>query len=145
MSVHQHLMTGEMIVSEHPPFYLTSLRIVRYEEGPEGVGTHALPLERLIGVNEVKSTHHYMMIIGSVLLIGGLVLAVTWGLITSFLAIASGVAALVMGAKGKTTGYQIMAHNVPKEDQSLWQLPSWGALKFVETLRSRVGRQPGFP
>ena len=59
--------------------------------------------------------------------------------------VAACASALVMGAKGKVTGYQIMAHNVPKEDESLWQLPSWGTLKFVETLRSRVSRRPGFP
>jgi Flp pilus assembly protein TadB len=71
MPVRDHLLAGEVIVSEHPPFYLTSLRLLHHRQGPEGEQTLALPLERLIGVEEVKTTHHRLMVAGSALFVGG--------------------------------------------------------------------------
>ena len=143
MAVRDHLLAGEVIVSEHPPFYLTSLRLLRHQQGPQGEETLALPLERLIGVEEVKSTHHRLMIVGSLLFVCGLFLTVTWGLITAVLAIVGGIVALVMGSLGRVTGYQIQAHNLTSEEEAVWRLEHWGAGKFVSTLRSRIGGQAG--
>jgi hypothetical protein len=143
MPVRDHLLAGEVIVSEHPPFYLTSLRLLHHRQGPEGEQTLALPLERLIGVEEVKTTHHRLMVAGSALFVGGVVLMLTWGLFTAGLAILGGVVALVLGVRGRITGYQILAHNLAPEDAALWQLEHWGAGKFVATLRSRIGGEGG--
>ena len=143
MAVRDHLLTGEVIVSEHPPFYLTSLRLLRHGQGPEGEQTLALPLERLTGVEEGKSTHHRLMIIGSALLLSGVFLIMTWGLFTAVLAIVGGAVALVMGSRGRVTGYQIRARNLTPEEEALWRLEHWGAGKFVDTLRSRIGGQAG--
>ena len=143
MAVRDHLLAGEVIVSEHPPFYLTTLRLLHHQQGPEGEQTLALPLERLIGVEEVKSTHHRLMIIGSALLLSGVFLTMTWGLFTAVLAIVGGVVALVMGSRGRVTGYQIQAQNLSPEEEAIWRLEHWGASHFVATLRSRIGGQAG--
>ena len=143
MAVRDHLLAGEVIVSEHPPFYLTTLRLLHHQQGPQGEQTLALPLERLIGVEEVKSTHHRLMIIGSALLLSGVFLTMTWGLFTAVLAIVGGVVALVMGSRGRVTGYQIQAQNLSPEEEAIWRLEHWGASHFVATLRSRIGGQAG--
>lgn len=143
MAVRDHLLAGEVIVSEHPPFYLTTLRLLHHQQGPQGEQTLALPLERLIGVEEVKSTHHRLMIIGSALLLSGVFLTMTWGLFTAVLAIVGGAVALVMGSRGRVTGYQIQAQNLSPEEEAIWRLEHWGAGHFVATLRSRIGGQAG--
>ena len=144
MNVRDYLMAGELMVAEHPPFYLTTLRIVHYEDGPEGARSRALPLERLMAVEVLKATRHNMMIGGGALILSGVFLLLALGLVTSFLAILGGVVAMAMGAMGKTAAYQIRAHNLPEEDEALWRLPSWGADRFVTRIRNIIGERTGF-
>lgn len=99
-------------------------------------------MARWSGVSAPISTHR-LMILGSLLVVSGVFLTVAWYLITPVLAIAAGVIALVMGGRGRVTGYQIQAHNLAPEEAALWQLEHFGAGKFVATLRSRIGGQAG--
>jgi hypothetical protein len=95
-------------------------------------------------VEAIKATRHSLMIGGSVLVVGGVVLWYTWGLATSFLAILGGVVALAAGSLGRTAGYQVRAHNLPKREEALWRLEAWGSVRFVERLRSSIGGRTGF-
>ena len=138
MGVREHLQHGEVMVSEHPPFYLTSQRLLWHQEGPDGEQSRALPLERLISVEEIRTTHHPLMVVGSLLIISGVFLTLVWGLITPVLAIIAGVVALVMGSRGRTTGYQFRAHNLPMDEEALWRLEYWGSGHFITTVRNRI-------
>ena len=144
MSVRDRLMGGEVIVSEHPPFYLTSMRLLHHGEEMEQEASRAIPLERLVGVEPLRSTRHGLMITGSLLVVSGFILLLTWPLYTAILVIPAGIGALVMGSMGKTVAYQIQAHNMPKEEESLWQLPAWGADHFLATIRTTIGDRTGF-
>jgi hypothetical protein len=132
------------MVAEHPPFYLTSQRLLHYQEGPKGEQTRTLPLERITAVEVLKSTHHPTMVGGSILVISGVVLLLTWGLVTSVLSIVGGAVALVVGSLGRTSGYQIRAHNLLKEEQALWRLESRGSAHFVARIRDTIGGRTGF-
>ena len=57
--------------------------------------------------------------------------------------ILGGAVALVMGIRGRVTGYQIQAQNLSPEEEAIWRLEHWGAGHFVATLRSRIGGQAG--
>jgi hypothetical protein len=137
-------MTGEFIVSEHPPFYLTSMRLLHHREEAGDQESRAIPLERLIGVEPLQRTRHRLMIIGSAMVVSGFVLLLTWPLYTAFLVIPAGIVTLVVGSLGKTMAYQIQAHNMPEEEEPLWQLPAWGADHFLATIRTTIGERTGF-
>lgn len=144
MGVRGRLLAGESMVAEHPPFYLTSQRLLRYQEGPKGEQSRALPLERITGVEELKSTHHPTMVGGAILVISGVVLLLTWGLVTSWLSIVCGVVVLVVGSLGRSSGYQVRAHNQLKEEEALWRLKPWGSAHFVARIRDSIGGRTGF-
>ena len=135
MKVRDHLLPGEMLVLEHPPFYLTTLRLLREVEGQ----MKALPLERLIGVETVRAVNHRLMFAGTALVISGVVLwaigflVVTWPLI-----LLAGIGALIWGLRGKPVGYQVQAHNLSPQEEALWRLERWGFRRFVQALRDRA-------
>lgn len=140
MGVRDRLLVGEFILSEHPPFYLTSMRLLHHGEQMQREETRGIPIEHLIAVDSLRGTRHKFMIIGSVLLISGFVLAFMLPLYTTLLAIPAGIGALLMGSIGKTVAYQIKAQEMPKEEESIWRLPSWGADNFVSTIRKTIAQ-----
>lgn len=132
MKVRDHLLPGEMLVLEHPPFYLTNLRLLREVDGR----MKALHLERLKGVETVRSINHPLMFAGTALVVSGVVLwASRFLVVTPPLIIAAGVGALIWGLHGKPAYYQVQAHNLPAGEESTWRFDRWGFKKFVETLR----------
>ena len=139
MKVRNHLLPGEMLVLEHPPFYLTTLRLLCAVEGQ----MKALPLERLTGVETVRTVNHRLMFAGSALVVSGVVLLATGFLvITPPLILAAGAGALIWGLRGKPAYYQVQARNLPAEEEALWRFERWGFKRFVEALRERADGGP---
>ena len=144
MDVRDRLLAGEFILSEHPPFYLTSMRLLHHDEKTHRGETRGIPIERLIAVDSLRGTRHSFMVIGSVLLISGFVLALILPLYTTLLAIPAGIGALVMGSIGKTVAYQVKAQEMDNGEESIWQLPAWGADNFVNTIRKTIAEHARF-
>ena len=133
MSVYDHLRDGERIELQHPPFYLTNMRLLRSDDG--GV-FRELPRIGMTAVERVHATDHRIMVVGVALVVSGVVLTLTWAPFTAWLAIIAGLAAMLLGAKGKLVAHQVVSPRIPESEQELWRLPSWGADNFVRRLRA---------
>ena len=141
MKVRDHLLPGEMLVLEHPPFYLTTFRLLRVVEGQ----MKALPLERLTGVETVRTVNHRLMFAGTALVVSGVVLWATGFLVVTWpLILLAGLGALIWGLRGKPAYYQVQARNLSAEEEALWRLERWGFRRFVEALRERAEMGPHF-
>ena len=139
MKVRDHLFPGEMLVLDHPPFYLTNLRLLRDVDGQ----MKALNLDRLTGVETVRSVRHSLMFAGAALVISGVVLwASRFLVVTPPLILAAGVGALIWGLHGKPAYYQVQAHNLSAQEEVIWRLDRWGFKRFVETLQERAEGGP---
>ena len=136
MSVHDRLMDDERIVLQHPPFYLTTHRLLRYEDDQGRDSFREISLRGMTEIEEMVATDHRIMAIGVTLVVSGVILIATWGLFTAFLAVVGGIAALILGAKGKVKGYQVRSPRIPERELDLWRLPTWGADNFVGKLRA---------
>ena len=136
MGVHQYLTGEERIVLQHPPFYLTTLRLLRCEGdvGSESFGE--VPLGGISEVKKLRETDHKIMSVGSVLVVSGVILIASWGLVTAFLGVVAGIGALMLGSKGKVVGYQIRSDRISDREFEMWLLPSWGAENFVGKLQA---------
>ncbi|MDE2968922.1 MAG: hypothetical protein OXT51_02305 [Chloroflexota bacterium] len=134
MSVHDHLQVDERIELQHPPFYLTNLRLLRSDDGDGSF--RELPRIGMTGVERIHVTDHRIMVVGVVLVVSGAVLALTLAPFTAWLAIVAGLFALLMGARGKLVGHQVVSPRISEREQELWRLPSWGADNFVGRLRA---------
>ena len=139
MKVRDHLLPGEMLVLEHPPFYLTTLRLLRDVEGQ----MKALPLERLTGVETVRVVNHRLMFAGTALFVSGVILWATRFLVVTWpLILIAGIGALIWGLRGKLSYYQVQARNLSAQEEALWRFERWGFRRFVETLRERAEGGP---
>ena len=134
MSVYDHLRDDERIELQHPPFYLTNTRLLRSDDA-DGI-FREVPRIGMTSVDRVHATDHRIMVVGVVLVVSGAVLTLTWAPFTAWLAIIAGLAAMLLGAKGKLAGHQVTSPRIPESEQELWRLPSWGADNFVRTLRT---------
>ena len=139
MKVRDHLFPGEMLVLDHPPFYLTNLRLLRDVEGQ----MKALHLERLTGVETVRTVNHRLMFAGTALFISGVVLCATGFLVVTWpLILIAGTGALIWGLRGKLAYYQVQARNLSADEQELWRFERWGFRRFVEALQERAEGGP---
>jgi len=138
MGVHEHLLDEERIVLQHPPFYMTTHRLLRCEDVAGGESFKDIPLLGMTEVEVLRVTDHKIMSIGVILVVSGVILMATWGLFTAFLGVIAGIVALLMGSKGKVIGYQVKSPRIPEREQEMWLLPSWGTENFVKKLQSIV-------
>ena len=136
MGVHEHLMDDERIVLQHPPFYLTTHRLLRCEEVSGNESFREIPLLGMTAVEELRVIDHRIMTIGVVLVISGVIIIATWVLFTAFLAVIAGVIAMVLGAKGKVIGHQVQSPRISERELDMWRLPSWGADNFIKKLQA---------
>ena len=136
MSVYDHLQDGERIELQHPPFYLTNYRLLRSDDTDGRFGE----VQRIgmTAVERIVTTDHRIMVTGVILVVSGVILTLSWAPATAWLAIIAGVAALLMGAKGKVVGHQVVSPRIAESEQAQWQLPAWGADNFVNRLRTIV-------
>lgn len=136
MGVHEHLIDEERIVLQHPPFYLTTHRLLRCEDDNGAESFREVPLLGMTEVEQLRVTDHKILSIGAILVVSGVILMATWGLFTAFLGVIAGIVALVLGSKGKVVGYQVKSPRIPDREQGMWLLPTWGADNFINKLQS---------
>lgn len=134
MNVYDHLHDGERIELQHPPFYLTNRRLLRNDDNAGSF--REVPRIGMTAVERIHVTDHRIMALGVILVVSGAVLTLTWAPYTAWLAIIAGLAALLMGSRGKLVGHQVVSPRIPDSEQGLWQLPGWGADNFVNKLRT---------
>ena len=121
---------------QHPPFYLTTQRLLRSEDVNGSDSFREIPLVGMRAVEELRAIDHRMMTIGVVLVVSGVIIIGTWVLFTAFLAVIAGVAALIIGAKGKAVGYQVQSPRILEQDLEMWRFPTCGAENFVSKLQA---------
>ena len=138
MGVREHLIDGERIVLQHPPFYLTTHRLLRCEDADGSESFREIPLLGMTDVEQLRVTDHKIMSIGAILVVSGVILMATWGLFTAFLGVIAGIAAMVLGLKGKVTGHQVKSPRIPERESEMWLLPTWGADNFVKKLQAII-------
>ena len=135
MGVHQHLINKERIVLQWPPFYLTTHRLLRCEDVLGNESFREIPIQGIKEVEMLRETDHKIMALGLVLVVSGVILIATWGLVTAFLGVVAGIIALFLGSRGKIAGYQIKADRIPDRECEMWLLPRWGTENFVRKLQ----------
>ena len=140
MGIRERLRYGETIVSDHHPFYATSQRVIHYEEIDGREELWELPYARLTSVEVIKLPRHKMMIAGTMLTIGGIIMA-TVGFITSWPAIIIGMGAIIYGGIGREAYYQLHADGMTKEEAARWRLVYWGSGSFIRTIRTITGER----
>ena len=138
MGVHEHLIDDERIVLQHPPFYLTTHRLLRSEDVNGSDSFREIPLLGMTEVEKLQVTDHKIMTIGAILVVSSVILMATWGLFTAFLGLIAGIVALVWGSKGKVVGYQVKSPRISEREMDMWRLPNWGADNFVEKLQTII-------
>ena len=116
MSVYDHLQDGERIELQHPPFYLTNYRLLRSDDTDGRFGE----VQRIgmTAVERIVITDHRIMVTGVILVVSGVILTLSWAPATAWLAIIAGVAALLMGAKGKVVGHQVVSPRIAESEQA---------------------------
>ena len=139
MSIQDHLRQGEAIISDHNPYYATSFRVIHYLEKDGNEELSELSYSRLTSVEVVKLARHNVMIAGTMMVIGGAILAATWGLIGSWLSIIAGIGVVIYGGIGREAYYQFRAEDMDKEEEAKWRLAYWGSGSFVRTVKTAIG------
>ena len=139
MSIRDHLRQGEAIISDHNPYYATSYRVIYYEEKDGNEELAELPYSRVTSVEVVKLARHRVMIAGTMMVIGGAILAATWNLIGSWLSIIAGIGVVIYGGIGREAYYQFKAEGMDKEEEARWRLAYWGNGSFVRTVQTVMG------
>ncbi len=169
MSVENMLMPGERILSECKPFYATSRRIIRYDDGLDGEPMAEITYPQLTGVQLARKPSHPLMLAGTVAILGAVFLTLV-GVIffTSILALAGGIAMLAFGARGKVGYYRLLVQ-VPggttsrgleaepgsglgtimealglksSDDEARWRLDYPQGGSFIATVRNIKGELP---
>ena len=138
MGVHGHLVDDERIVLQHPPFYLTTHRLLRSEDVNGSDSFREIPLRGITEVEKLQVTDHKIMTIGAILVVSCVILMARWGLFTAFFGLIAGIVALVWGSKGKVVGYQVKSPRISDREMDMWRFPNWGADHFVEKLQTIV-------
>ena len=139
MGIREQLRHGETIISDHQPFYATSLRVIHYEE-KEGLDElWEISYARLTSIEVIKMPRHKMMIGGSMMIIGGAIMAATIQFITSWLAIVVGIGAIIYGGIGREAYYQLHANGMTNEEALRWRLTYYGSGSFIRTIQAITG------
>ena len=141
MSVRDNLLGDEYILAQSPPFYLTTHRLIRYEEGSEDKELTHFPRERLASVERVRTPDHKVMVLASVTLLGG-VLLLAIGFVTSILAIGAGIAGIFYGSMKGEGYYQLHLHGIGEEEKVRWRVAYRGSGRYIRTLQEILGESP---
>lgn len=169
MSLLDILTPGEKMLAECSPFYATSRRIIRYEEGHHPDSTQELSYQDLAGVEIIRKPSHPMMALGTVAVLSAIFLALTGIIIiTAVASLIAGAAMLFLGSRGKPGYYRLLLKTRPSTmytgreeqrgptvgslmillglktpgDETLWRLDYWKGGSFIETVRTVVGNLP---
>lgn len=139
MALQDHLMSDEYVLARCIPFYVTTHRVMRYEQNGEREQVGELPYARIRAV-ELTKRPRYGIMIGGILLTALAVFLFFLGFVSSFFALALGAGLVVYGSQGQEAYYQLRIHNMPEEEQSRWRINFRGSAKFIIALGEQRGR-----
>jgi hypothetical protein len=165
-------MPGEKVISECKPFYATSKRIIRYDEGAQSQPVAEIGYHQLAAVELMRKPSHPMMALGTLCILAAIFLAASSIIIvTAIPALIVGVVLLAIGARGNLGYYQLRirethtpAHQAVGADQgsgstintlieslglrtppeeARWRVDYARAGSFLATIRVITGELPG--
>ena len=166
MSLQDVLVPGEKVLSECKPFYATSRRIIRYDEGPGAKPMAALAYHQISGVQVRQRPSYFMMVFGALCLLSALYLTLMGHIfVTALPALVIGVVLMFFGVQGKLKYYQLQLRDVlppvsmePQTDwnttirpfmesvgiiaptyEALWRLDYYSGRSFIATIRTVIG------
>lgn len=145
LAIQQHLVSSERLLSVFQPFYATSHRVLRLDpaNGPSQGHLLEIHYNQLTSVDLMRRANHPMMIMGTVMIVLGLMMTLFYP-ISAVFAILVGAGFLFVGFKGKTGYFQINAREMPREAERYWQVDYKRSGSFIATLRSAIGEMPDF-
>ena len=138
-SVQGQLRQGERVVSNFGPYYATSDRILLYLEISTGTVQRELPYSELERIEEVKVANRRLMILGTVVALGGFFAAVGLGMVIPLIGLIIGIPAVIYGGIRRPAYYQLHSRGVSPEDMSYWQIRHHGAGSFLSSIRTITG------
>lgn len=141
MGIRDKLNLEESIISDNNPYYVTSQRLIYYQDKENGEEFSAIPYSRIQSVEIIKSPRHKLMIAGTMLIVGGAIMAASMQFITSWPAMFAGIGALIYGGIGRETHYQIHAKEMTKSEANIWRIVYWGNGSFVKTVQTITGEE----
>ena len=144
-NIYDHLGPSEKVICSFGPFHATSYRVLRLDpaHGPSRGHLLEIPYPQLASVKLMQRPNHPLLIMGTIVIILGL-------LLTPLLAFSSVFALLVgglfifIGARGKPGYFQLYAHNMPRHAEKYWQVQYERSGSFIATVRSVIGEMPDF-
>ena len=139
MGIRGRLRHEETIISDHHPYYATSQRVILLQEINGREELWELPYGRLTKVEVIKLPRHKMMIAGTMMIVGGVIMS-SIGYFTSILALVGGIGAIIYGGIGREAYYQLHADGMSKEEAARWRLVYWGSGSFIRTIRIVTGK-----
>ena len=112
-------------------------------DGPSRGHLLEIHYNQLTSVDLVRRSNHPVMVMGTIMIVLGLMLTVIL-FFSSIFAILVGAGFLFVGFQGKPGYFQISARDMPQEAQRYWQVDYNRSGSFIATLRSAIGELPDF-
>jgi hypothetical protein len=163
-------MPGEKVISECKPFYATSKRIIRYDEGAQSQPVAEIGYHQLAAVELMRKPSHPMMALGTLCILAAIFLAASSIIIvTAIPALIVGVVLLAIGARGNLGYYQLRIRETHRAthqalgasqgsaintlieslglrtppEEARWRVDYARAGSFLATIRVITGELPG--
>ena len=141
MGIEDHLRPDEVVISELPPFYLTSFRILNMPTGGLGEAPSQLPLEQITGIELIRASSHPMMISGTLMSLMGVVLASLGLYISAILIVPAGIGIVIAGGMGTSRYFQLRTSGAARQDESLWRLHHQKSRSLIASLQNIIGEK----
>ena len=144
-NIYDHLEPTEKLICSFGPFHATSYRVLRLdpENGPSRGHLLEIPYPQLASVKLMQQPNHPILIMGTVVIILGLLLTPIL-VFSSVFALLVGGLFIFVGARGKPGYFQIYAHDMPQQAERYWQVQYERSGSFIATVRNVIGDMPDF-
>ena len=141
MNIKEHLTPDEQVISEEPPFYLTSHRILRLDPRGSDLEPMQLPLARITAIELTKAPSHPVMIAGTLIAVGGVVMASLSLYISAILMVVTGIGIVILGGTATPLVYQIRALNLAQQEEVYWRLRYPRCRSLIASLQNIIGEK----
>lgn len=133
----------ERILSQAGPFFATSRRLLRVQEGADGPRLLEIPYAQLEAIEEVRVVDRRLLSLGTIIGLAGLLASLSWGLVTPLLASFLGFGLALYGIiSGRPGFYQFRGRWTRREDLRHWRLPYKGSGGFIASIVNVTGQDP---
>ena len=133
------LERGERLVSSFGPYHATSRRVILVSGPSDEAQTHELHYGELEGILEVCASDHKRMVLGTVMVVAGLLTMFVWFLIMPIVAIVVGAFVILQGSIGRPAYYQLKGRGMQGRELFKWQVKHYGAGSFIASINEITG------